>query len=236
MLHKTKYNNLTLCFKESRVPYNEILEDFVHLRLPICKVFRNKDNTKVMLVQHQEQLYILKVFKPNGKKIERVLKSFFRKDYFLSLIQLNDELWSKGMRFQNDVYLLAQRKQGPYTDLYIMLNEYIPGTVLNEFDVIPEIIKQDLVHNMALLHQHKLISGDAHKGNFILSEHGLRIIDLSGKKFTRRRVAEDRLALESRFNIKEIERDFSYYLLKAKFHLRQKIKSGKHVLAKMFAF
>ena len=76
MLHKTKYNNLTLCFKESRVPFNEILEDFVHLRLPICKVFRNKDNTKVMLVQHQEQLYILKVFKPNGKKIERCLNPF----------------------------------------------------------------------------------------------------------------------------------------------------------------
>ncbi|WP_306674618.1 lipopolysaccharide core heptose(II) kinase RfaY [Escherichia coli] len=31
------------------------------------------------------------------------------------------------------------------------------------------------------MHQHGMVSGDPHKGNFIVSEKGLRLIDLSGK-------------------------------------------------------
>ena len=129
---------------------------------------------------------------------------------------------------------LAQRKKRRCTDLYIMLFEYIPGKVLNEFDEVPEDIKQDVLHKMALLHQHKLISGDAHKGNFILSRQGLRIIDLSGKKFSRHRVAEDRLTLERRLKITDVEKDFCYYLLKAKLNIRHKIKNGKNRVAKIF--
>lgn len=234
MLKKHKYGNFILHYKESNVAYQKIFEDFVHYQLLVLKVFRNRQKAKVMLIKYNNRYYVLKVFKPNGKPVEILYKSFFKKDYFLSLIKRNDELWAKGMRFQNDVYLLAQRKRMRCTDLYIMLFEYIPGKVLNEFTVIPEDIKKEVLRNMALLHQHKLVSGDAHKGNFILSRQGLRIIDLCGKKFSRRRVAEDHLTLERRLHITDVEKDFFYYVLKAKINIRRKIKSGKKRIKDIF--
>ncbi|MEM6159211.1 lipopolysaccharide core heptose(II) kinase RfaY [Erwinia sp. P6884] len=235
MLHKNKYNDFTLYFKESQSRYSQVFESFVKYQLPVIKVLRSQNKTKVILTEHDKKLYILKVFKPNGKRVERLYKSFFKKDYFVNLIKRNDVLWAKGMRFQNDVYLLAQRKRRHCTNLYIMLNEYIPGKVLNEFDEVPDGVKQDVKRNMSLLHQHKLVSGDAHKGNFILSREGVRIIDLCGKKFTRRRVAEDRLALENRLHITDFDKDFAYYLLKAKFNIRNKIKTGKNRIVKVFS-
>lgn len=234
MLIKNKYDKFTLHYKEDNVVYNQIFLDFINYKLPILKVFRNQEKTKVMLIEYGRKYYVMKVFKPNGKPIEILYKSLFKKDYCLNLIRRNDQLWASGMRFQNDIYLLAQRKRRFCTDLYIMLFEYIPGKVLNEFAEVPEEIKQEVLQKMALLHQHKLISGDAHKGNFILSREGLRIIDLSGKRFSRRRAAEDRLTLERRLQITNIERDFSYYLLKVKFNIRHKIKSGKNRVAKIF--
>ena len=227
MLYKSRHKNFTLHIKGSSTPYHRIFADFVNYRLSVVRVFRNQSKTKVMLIEHDKHLYVLKVFKPNGKKIERLYKSWFKKDYSFNLIKRNDELWERGMRFQNDVYLLARRKKIGCTDLYVMLFEYIPGKVLNEFDEIPEEIKQEIVCKMALLHHHKLVSGDAHKGNFILSAEGLRIIDLSGKNFTRRRVAEDQLMLERYLNINNIEKDVSYHLVKTKSTLRKKIKNGK---------
>lgn len=235
MLHTDKYHDFTLSFKKGPARYEHVFEDFVHLRLPVIKVFRNQSNSKVMLVQRDNTFYVLKIFKPKGKLVERLYKSLFRRDYYLNLIKRNDELWNKGMRFQNDVYLLAQRKKTFCTNLYIMLNEYIPGKVLSDVNVLSDGLKQDILTNVTQLHANKLISGDAHKGNFILSEQGLRIIDLSGKKCTRLRIAEDRMALETRFNITGIEKDFSYHLLKTKFRLRRKVKMVKNAASTFFA-
>jgi len=233
MLRKDRHDDFTLHYKESNIDYNQIFKDFVNYQLTVLKVFRNQHRSKVMLVEHNKNRYVIKTFRPNGKQIEILYKSLFKKDYFLNLIERNDALWAKGMRFQNDIYLLAQRKGRYCTDLYIMLFEYIPGKVLNEFDEVPENIKQEVLCKMALLHQHKLVSGDAHKGNFILSREGLRIIDLSGKRFSRRRVAEDYLLLERRLSIDIVKKDFFYHFLKTKINIRRKIKNVKHRLAKV---
>jgi heptose II phosphotransferase len=233
MLRKDIRNEFILHYKDGNIDYKTILDDFINYKLKILKVFRNEYKTKVMLIEHNQKRYVIKTFRPNGKKIEILYKSLFKKDYFLNLIERNDELWAKGMRFQNDIYLLAQRKRRPCTDLYIMILEYIPGKVLNEFDEVPKDIRREVVCKMALLHQHKLVSGDAHKGNFILSGQGLRIIDLSGKQFSRRRVAEDRLLLERRLKIDIAEKDFYYYLLIAKSIIRCKIKKVKKRVVKI---
>ncbi|TYN20971.1 heptose kinase, partial [Salmonella enterica subsp. enterica serovar Typhimurium] len=46
------------------------------------------------------------------------------------------------------------------------------------------------------------VSGDPHKGNFILQGNEIRIIDLSGKRPSRQRKAKDRIDLERHYGIK----------------------------------
>lgn len=51
-----------------------------------------------------------------------------------------------------------------------MLIEYIEGVGLNEYLEISEDLKDQLSESIKELHQHGMVSGDPHKGNFIVSE------------------------------------------------------------------
>lgn len=62
--------------------------------------------------------------------------------------------------------------------------------------IIPEDVKAEIKASMEKLHALNMLSGDPHRGNFIVSKDGVRIIDLSGKSCTAERKARDRLAME----------------------------------------
>ncbi|SPX20213.1 lipopolysaccharide core biosynthesis protein [Escherichia coli] len=52
-----------------------------------------------------------------------------------------------------------------------------------------------------------------HRGNFIIKNGEVRIIDLSGKRASAQRKAKDRIDLERHYGIKNEIRDLGYYLL-----------------------
>ncbi len=66
-----------------------------------------------------------------------------------------------------------------------------------------------------------------HKGNFIVSEKGLRLIDLSGKKTTAVLKAKDRIDLERHYNIKNELKDFGYTYLIFKKKIKKVIRDVK---------
>lgn len=74
-----------------------------------------------------------------------------------------------------------------------MLIEYVEGVELNDMPIIPENVKAEIKASMEKLHALNMLSGDPHRGNFIVSKDGVRIIDLSGKSCTAERKARDRL-------------------------------------------
>lgn len=53
--------------------------------------------------------------------------------------------------------------------------------------IIPENVKAEIKASMEKLHALNMLSGDPHRGNFIVSKDGVRIIDLSGKSCTAER-------------------------------------------------
>lgn len=58
-----------------------------------------------------------------------------------------------------------------------------------------------------------MVSGDPHRGNFIIENGEVRIIDLSGKRASAQRKAKDRIDLERHYGIKNEIKDLGYYLL-----------------------
>lgn len=94
-----------------------------------------------------------------------------------------------------------------------MIIEYIEGIELVDMPEISDEVRGKIKQSIYSLHQHGMVSGDPHKGNFILQGNEIRIIDLSGKRPSRQRKAKDRIDLERHYGIKNNVRDIGFYLL-----------------------
>ena len=227
MINSTRYKGFSLYFKESGHKYIEIFDDVISYNYKTIKVLRNIDDTKVSLIETKYGRYVLKVFSPKNKKYERFFKSFVKGDYYKNLILQTDRVRSAGITFPNDFYLLAERKIFNYASLFIMLIEYIEVTELNDLPLVTDTIKAEIKTAMEQLHTAGMLSGDPHKGNFIVSPSGVRIIDLSGKRCNAQRMAQDRMAMARHLGIENEIKDIGYYTVIYKNKLRNFIKRLK---------
>lgn len=134
---------------------------------------------------------------------------------------------ARTVAFPNDFYFLAERKIFNYASVFIMLIEYVEGVELNDMPIIPENVKAEIKASMEKLHALNMLSGDPHRGNFIVSKDGVRIIDLSGKSCTAERKARDRLAMERHLGIVNEIKDYGYYSVIYRTKLRKFIKKLK---------
>ncbi|EDQ5909218.1 lipopolysaccharide core heptose(II) kinase RfaY, partial [Salmonella enterica] len=138
-----------------------------------------------------------------------------------------DRVRREGFAALNDFYLLAEIKTLRYVKTYVMIIEYIEGIELVDMPEISDEVKGKIKQSIYSLHQHGMVSGDPHKGNFILQGNEIRIIDLSGKRPSRQRKAKDRIDLERHYGIKNNMRDIGFYLLIYKKKLRNFLRRIK---------
>lgn len=231
MIIETKIKNYSVFVKEGGDKYIEIFNDFLTHNLNVVKVFRSIEDTKVVLIDTNHGKYILKVFHPKVKNTERFFKSLVKGDYYEKLFYQTDRVRQEGYDALNDFYLLAELKTLRYVHTYIMLIEYIDGTELADMPVIDSGVKEKIKQSILSLHEHGMVSGDPHKGNFILQNGEIRIIDLSGKRPSLQRKAKDRVDLERHYGIENTKKDLGYYLLVYKKKWRNTLRrlKGKSV-------
>ncbi|HAB1527588.1 TPA_asm: lipopolysaccharide core heptose(II) kinase RfaY, partial [Salmonella enterica subsp. enterica] len=143
------------------------------------------------------------------------------------LFHQTDRVRREGFAALNDFYLLAEIKTLRYVKTYVMIIEYIEGIELVDMSEISDEVRGKIKQSIYSLHQHGMVSGDPHKGNFILQGNEIRIIDLSGKRPSRQRKAKDRIDLERHYGIKNNVRDIGFYLLIYKKKLRNFLRRIK---------
>ena len=227
MITSTRYRGFSFYYKDNDNKYKEIFDQVLAYNFKTIKVLRNIDDTKVSLIETKYGRYVFKVFAPKTKRNERFFKSFVKGDYYKNLIVETDRVRSAGLMFPNDFYFLAERKIFNYASVFIMLIEYIEGVELNDMDVVPDEVREEIKSSMEKLHALNMLSGDPHRGNFIVSKEGVRIIDLSGKSSTADRKARDRMAMERHLGIPNEIRDFGYYSVVYKTRWRKFLKRIK---------
>ncbi|QKJ89054.1 heptose II phosphotransferase [Paramixta manurensis] len=227
MISSYRYKGLFVYLKDNDSKYKSILDDVLKYKVKTLKVLRNIDDTKVSLIETSYGKFVYKVFAPKSKKVERFLKSFVKGDYYKNLIFETDRVRSTGLLFPNDFYFLAERKIFNYASVFIMLIEYVEGVELSDLEIIEDNIKSEIKLSMQKLHQVGMLSGDPHKGNFIISNSGVRIIDLSGKSCNSERRAKDRMAMERHLGIKNEIKDLGYYKVIYKLRFRNFMKKIK---------
>jgi Mn2+-dependent serine/threonine protein kinase len=224
-------NDYVVFTKSDGEKYLDVFKDFLSYDIKILKVFRNIEDTKVLLIDTQYGKLILKIFAPKAKQTERFLKAMVKGDYYEKLFDQTERIRREGLDSVNDFYLLAERKTLRFVHTYIMLIEYIEGVELADIAEVDDELKHKIKTSISELHQHGMVSGDPHKGNFIIENGDVRIIDLSGKSPSAMRMAKDRIDLERHYGIENEVKDFGYYRLIYKKKIRNFIRKikGKEV-------
>ncbi|GHD95732.1 lipopolysaccharide core heptose(II) kinase RfaY [Pseudocitrobacter faecalis] len=228
---KHHINDYVVFTKSDGEKYIDVFNDFLSYNIKIIKVFRNIEDTKVLLIDTQYGKMILKIFAPKVKQNERFLKAMVKGDYYEKLFEQTERVRKEGLYSVNDFYLLAEKKTLRFAHYYIMLIEYIEGVELVDIPEIDDELKQKIKASISGLHQHGMVSGDPHKGNFIIENGVVRIIDLSGKSPSAMRMAKDRIDLERHYGIINEVKDAGYYRLIFKRNFRNFIRrlKGKKV-------
>ena len=228
---KHHINDYVVFTKSDGEKYIDVFNDFLSYNIKVIKVFRNIEDTKVLLIDTQYGKMILKIFAPKVKKNERFLKAMVKGDYYEMLFKQTERVRKEGLDSVNDFYLLAEKKTLRFAHYYIMLIEYIEGVELVDIPDIDDNLKAQIKASISGLHQHGMVSGDPHKGNFIIQDGVVRIIDLSGKSPSAMRMAKDRVDLERHYGIVNELKDAGYYRLIYKKKLRNFIRKlkGKEV-------
>ena len=213
MIQKNKVKDFVVFTDDNNSKYLNVLNDFLSYNIKIIKVFRSIDDTKVMLIDTDYGKLVLKVFSPKIKRNERFFKSLLKGDYYERLFEQTQKVRNEGLHTLNDFYLLAERKTLQFVPPPPMLIEYIDGLALCDLSNIDNELKNKIQQSIHSLHQHGMVSGDPHRGNFIIKNGEVRIIDLSGKRASAQRKAKDRIDLERHYGIKNEIKDLGYYLL-----------------------
>lgn len=227
MIIEKQVKHYAVFVKKDGEKYIDIFKDFLSYNHQVIKIFRNIEDTKVILIDTNYGKYILKIFSPKVKNIERFLKSLVKGDYYEKLFCQTDRVRCEGFEALNDFYLLAEIKTLHYVKTYVMLIEYIEGIELVDMPEISEEVREKIKQSISSLHQHDMVSGDPHRGNFILQGNEIRIIDLSGKRPSRQRQAKDRIDLERHYGIKNDVKDIGFYLFLYKKKLRNFLRRIK---------
>lgn len=212
MIFKKKIGAFTVFIKDNNSIYEKALDDFLSGRMNILKLLRSEDETKVWLIDTEKGPMVLKLFVPKHQKFERILKSLIKKDYYQSLIYKTDNAINHGATMINDIYLLAQRKICNYAYVHIILMEYIDGTQIINLEPISDELKSEIKTVLEQLHTYDMVSGAPHKENTMVTKDGVKFIDLSGKRCTCVSRAKDRMELERYLGIKNLKKDWGYYV------------------------
>lgn len=225
MIFKKKIGAFTVFIKDNNSIYEKALDDFLSGRMNILKLLRSEDETKVWLIDTEKGPMVLKLFVPKHKKFERILKSLIKKDYYQSLIYKTDNAVNHGATMINDIYLLAQRKICNYAYVHIILMEYIDGTQIINLEPISDELKSEIKTVLEQLHTYDMVSGAPHKENTMITKDGVKFIDLSGKRCTCVSRAKDRMELERYLDIKNLKKDWGYYVYISIKNTRKSIKN-----------
>lgn len=144
MIIEKQVKNYTVFIKKDGEKYIDIFKDFLSYNHQVIKVFRNIEDTKVVLIDTDCGKYILKIFSPKVKKTERFLKSLVKGDYYEKLFRQTARVRHEGFEALNDFYLLAEIKTLRYVKTYVMLIEYIEGIELVDMPEISDEVREKI--------------------------------------------------------------------------------------------
>lgn len=190
--------------------YIELGKKILKKDYKVIKEYKNTLRNYVVVVQIDDEKYILKSPRNEHRIIQRKVATLFKDGEALTTLKNINSLEESGLNIFAKPYLaIVKRKNGMIEESF-MLMEYVENTSEKDKDLAIEYTKK--------MHENNVYHGDCNPGNFVyLDENNLKIIDTQAKKmfFGKYRAHYDMLTMKLD-SYKEVEypysKDVYYYL------------------------
>lgn len=154
----------------------------------------------VHLVRVDGRAYVYKRVKGQDANIETTLWQLFVGPFYSGLMRRVNRAVASGCRVVPDMYLVAEKMRGRWCSDKYLLMEYIEGECMEKFKNMNRH-RAALATAFADLHDHGLSLGNVKKGNLVLTDAGIKFIDLSTRCTQLTGRAKDALRLKSKFGV-----------------------------------
>ena len=186
-------------YVDTGIDYLDIVRRFEAGELVAEQSFERTANRHVHILVAGGRRYVLKYRTMRIRHIESKLSRFVFGEMFSRIMRLSNRAFSQGCDFIQRVYFVAEKYEGHFSHS-IALFEYIEGTPLSEEDTIQDYLPQ-MLDRVAELHEYGLAFCDPNPGNFIMTEDGLKVIDLSFRNSFRVCKAKDVVMLKENYGV-----------------------------------
>ncbi|MDC7699000.1 lipopolysaccharide core heptose(II) kinase RfaY [Vogesella indigofera] len=226
MVESYRFDGFCVLEKKDDKKYFAILSLFFDEKIE-RNLIQKGSKGEVWKVRHDGVCYALKINRPTNKIIGRKVKALLKGSYFSSLILRVDKARAEGCFSMCDVYLVAEKKHFRFARESFVLMEWIDGPLLSDSEELRNKYKNEVGDLLKNIHQHGISSGDVHPGNFIVSNTGLRIIDLSGRGASAIDRAKDFIGLKNKFGVEADVDSWAVSLVLLRSKLRAFLKKAR---------
>ncbi|MDC7691935.1 lipopolysaccharide core heptose(II) kinase RfaY [Vogesella indigofera] len=226
MIESYRFDGFCILEKKDDKNYYAILSLFFDEKIE-RNLIQKGSKGEVWKVRHDGVCYALKINRPTNKIIGRKVKALLKGSYFSSLILRVDKARAEECFSMCDVYLVAEKKHFRFARESFVLMEWIDGPLLSDSEELRNKYKNEVGDLLKNLHQHGISSGDVHPGNFIVSNAGLKIIDLSGRGASAIDRAKDFIGLKNKFGVEADVNSWAISLVLLRSKLRAFLKKAR---------
>ncbi len=131
---------------------------------------------------------------------KRLLVRLLGATRYTRILRLTSDAVVRGCRTAQEVYLVAERMNGRQCLEAYLIAEYVEGRHLTPDEIQPR--REEIARALADIHAHGLASNDCQPNNFLVTGHGLRMIDLDMSNLLVICQLNDIQALEKRFGLR----------------------------------
>ncbi|MEX9755749.1 lipopolysaccharide core heptose(II) kinase RfaY [Providencia vermicola] len=226
---KTQKNGYQVYQKESEIDYWQVIDDYIQGKIIGKNLNSGNMERSVARINIDGKNYIIKCEKERDSRLEKRIMRMMYGPYFSRLLVRLVQAQNQGCTITNDIYFVAEKMRCRESIETWIIAEYVEGTVLSEInDITPYY--SEIAALISQLHAYNLSSNDIHAGNLVLTEHGLKIIDLSDFGNLAICKANDLIALKRFYGIEPDKKSFMYRFIMLRNNIRhwsRKIRGKK---------
>jgi len=183
----TEKNGWRLQWKDDGTDYPALLEEFISGRLTGRSLSTGSSFREVWRVEAGGRVFVIKRDWEIDRRLEKRLWEKLGGTPYQRLIRLTNRAVGRGCPVVQDVYLVAENISGGRWSEAWLIAEFVEGdSLILEFqDGAPARFLDiaqwigPMSETIAELHDYGLASNDLHPGQFVISQTGLKVIDLS---------------------------------------------------------
>lgn len=226
---KSQKNGYQVYQKESDIDYWQVIDDYIQGKIVGKNLNSGNMERSVARITINGKNYIIKCEKERDSRLEKRIMRMVHGPYFSRLLYRLVRAQNQGCTITNDIYFVAEKMRCRESIETWIIAEYVEGTVLSEVsDITPYY--REIAALINQLHAYDLASNDIHAGNLVLTDNGLKIIDLSDFGHLAICKANDLIALKRFYGIEPDKKNFMYQFIMLRNNMRhwsRKIRGKK---------